>query len=611
MKKTILFFLICSFLQPANSQTRTPYKLVISGTVYGYKYDPSVKILNKETGALEGSVGGVTLTAYKGTSKLSSVKSGGNGTFTIEVPLESDLKLEYSKDNYVTSSFNLDLSNLPEDMVATGLIFENIELALNNFVSDKTNDKRPFGKLTYNVSSKALAFAEITYADKKKLFGDNKDNTPLNLMNKSVKKNLENNNAPAVLTTDVVVDPSGNQITKTQKTNSNQTNTEESIVVEETLPAKKLSTLTQLNLENITSSDLESRQAEIDNAWKQLEQDKLMAITPEDFAIIQAREELLVAAEKELEDAKKYIALQQDEIAAQSFKIMLLVVLILVLAVSAFFIIRYARQKTLLSKELAAKNKKITESIHYALRIQQSVLLTESQVKSLLPDSFILYKPLDIVSGDFYWISQVESKIIVAVADCTGHGVPGAFMSLIGNTLLNHIVNEKKVTDAASILDKLHEGIIHALRQAESEQNNQDGMDLSLCVLDKNAGSLQFAGAMNPVYLVQGGEVVTLEPTLKAIGGIERRKKLAAMGFESQTLKLEKGTHVYLTSDGYMDQFGGPEQLKFNLPKFKELLLSLNNKSMVEQKNAMDKALQDWKGSGKQIDDVLVVGFTV
>ncbi len=611
MKKTILFFLICSFLQPANSQTRTPYKLVISGTVYGYKYDPSVKILNKETGALEGSVGGVTLTAYKGTSKLSSVKSGGNGTFTIEVPLESDLKLEYSKDNYVTSSFNLDLSNLPEDMVATGLIFENIELALNNFVSDKTNDKRPFGKLTYNVSSKALAFAEITYADKKKLFGDNKDNTPLNLMNKSVKKNLENNNAPAVLTTDVVVDPSGNQITKTQKTNSNQTITEESIVVEETLPAKKLSTLTQLNLENITSSDLESRQAEIDNAWKQLEQDKLMAITPEDFAIIQAREELLVAAEKELEDAKKYIALQQDEIAAQSFKIMLLVLLLVVLVVSAFFIIRYARQKTLLSKELAAKNKKITESIHYALRIQQSVLLTESQVKTLLPDSFILYKPLDIVSGDFYWISQVDSKIIIAVADCTGHGVPGAFMSLIGNTLLNHIVNEKKVTDAATILDKLHEGIIHSLRQAESEQNNQDGMDLSLCVLDKNGGSLQFAGAMNPVYLVQGGEVVTLEPTLKAIGGIERRKKLAAMGFESQTLKLEKGTHVYLTSDGYMDQFGGPEQLKFNLPKFKELLLSLNNKSMVEQKNAMDKALQDWKGSGKQIDDILVVGFTV
>lgn len=611
MKKTILFLLICSILQSVNSQTRIPNKLVISGTVYGYKFDPSVKILNKETGALEGSVGGVTLTAYKGSTKLSSVKSGGNGTFTMEVPLEGDLKLEYSKDNYVTSSFSLDLSNVPADMAATGLIFENIELALNNFVSDKTNDKRPFGKLTYNVASKALAFSEITYTDKKKLFGDNKDNTPLNLMNKSIKKNLGNNNTPAAVETEVAVDPVENEITKKQRTNSNKVITEEDVIVEEELPAKKLSALPRLNLENITDSDLESRQTEIDNAWKQLEQDKLMAITPEDFAIIQAREELLIAAEKELEDAKKYIALQQDEIAAQSFKIMLLILLLLVLAVSAFFIVRYARQKTILSKELAAKNKKITESIHYALRIQQSVLLTEQQVKSLLPDSFIFYKPLDIVSGDFYWISQVDSKIIVAVADCTGHGVPGAFMSLIGNTLLNHIVNEKKILDAAAILDKLHEGIIYSLRQAESEQNNQDGMDLSLCIFDKNSASLQFAGAMNPVYLVHGGEVKTLEPTLKAIGGIERRKKLAGMGFESQTLKVEKGTHVYLTTDGYMDQFGGPEQLKFNLPKFKELLVSLQNKSMHDQKTAMDKALQDWKGSGKQIDDVLVVGFTV
>jgi serine phosphatase RsbU (regulator of sigma subunit) len=611
MKNSLLLLVLLTIFASGFSQTRIPNKLVISGTVYGYKFDPSVKILNKETGALEGSVGGVTLSAFKGSTKLSSVKSGGNGTFTIEVPLESDLKLEYSKDNYVTSSFSLDLSNIPADMAETGLIFENIELALNNFVSDKTNDKRPFGKLTYNISSKALAFAEISYADKKKLFGDNKDNTPLNLMNKSVKKNLDNNNTPAPANTEVVVDPVVNPTTKTQKTNTNQVVTDDGTVVEEQVPAKKLSSLPRLNLENITATDLESRQAEIDNAWKQLEQDKLMAITPEDFAIIQAREELLVAAEKELEDAKKYIALQQDEIAAQSFKIMLLVLLLLVLAVSAFFIVRYARQKTILSKELAAKNKKITESIHYALRIQQSVLLTEVQVKSLLPDSFLFYKPLDIVSGDFYWISQVDSKIIVAVADCTGHGVPGAFMSLIGNTLLNHIVNEKKVTDAAAILDQLHKGIIHSLRQAESEENNQDGMDLSLCVFDKHSGNLQFAGAMNPVYLVQHGEVKTLEPTLKAIGGIERRKKLADLGFESQTLKLEKGTHVYLTSDGYMDQFGGPEQLKFNLPKFKELLLSLKNKSMSDQKNAIEKALQDWKGSGKQIDDVLVVGFTV
>lgn len=611
MKKAFLFLLIFSSVFISSSQERVPGKIVISGTVYGYKYDPSVKILNKETGALEGSVGGVTLTAYQGSTKLSSVKSGGNGTFSIELPLEGNLKLEYSKDNYVTTGFSLDLSNVPADMTATGLIFENIELALNNFVSDKTNDKRPFGKLTYNVSSLELAFQEITYSDRKKLFGDNKDNTPINLMTKSIKKNLNNNNTPVVVNTTEVIATTDDQNAKTQKTNSKVVTADEVISTDNSLPANKLNTLPRLNLEEISSSDLESRQAEIDKAWEQLEKDKLLAITPEDFAIIQAREELLVAAEKELEDAKKFIALQEDEIKAQNLKIMLLVLLLLVLAVSVFFIIRYARQKTQLNKELAAKNKKITESIRYALRIQQSVLLSEAQVRDLLPQSFIFYQPLDIVSGDFYWVSQVDSKIIIAVADCTGHGVPGAFMSLIGNTLMNHIVNEKKITDASKILNQLHEGIIASLRQAESDENNQDGMDLSLCVIDKGAQTIQFAGAMNPVYVVENGAIRVLEPTLKAIGGIERRKKLADMGFESETIKLEKGTNVYMTTDGFMDQFGGPEQLKYNLPKFKELLLNSKSQPMTEQKKTFEKSLMDWKGNGKQIDDVLIVGFSV
>ncbi|MBK9190450.1 MAG: hypothetical protein IPM77_02530 [Crocinitomicaceae bacterium] len=129
--------------------------MILSGTVYGYSFDPSVKLLNKENSKLEGSIGGVSISLYKGSSKISSTKSSGNGTFSIEVPIEKDLKLEYSKDNYVTGSFNIDLSAVPEDMIQTGLIFENIELAMNSFVSDKTKDGRPFGKLTYNASSHA------------------------------------------------------------------------------------------------------------------------------------------------------------------------------------------------------------------------------------------------------------------------------------------------------------------------------------------------------------------------------------------------------------------------------------------------------------------------
>lgn len=598
-----LFSAISSF-----AQNRIPQQMVLSGTVYGYSFDPSVKLLNKESSKLEGSIGGVSLTVYKGSSKISSTKSSGNGTFSIEMPIEKDLKLEYTKDNYVTGSFNIDLSAVPEDMIQTGLIFENVELAMNSFVSDKTKDARPFGKLTYNLSSRALTFTEITYEDKKKLFGDNKDNTPLNLMQKSIKKNTDNNSTAAIITNNETV--STNPTTTNGKTNNS--GTPNTTVNNETVTqpqAKKLNTLTQLNLENLTGADLETRQQEIDAAWKQLEQDKLLAITPEDFAMIQAREELLIAAEKELEDAKKFIALQEEEIAAQNFKILLLVLLLLVLAVSVFFIFRYAKQKAQLNKELEAKNKKITESIHYALRIQQSVLLTEKQVQDLLPDSFIYHQPLDIVSGDFYWASEVDSKLILAVADCTGHGVPGAFMSLIGNTLMNHIVNEKKITDAGQILDKLHEGIVYSLRQSESDKNNQDGMDLSLVVVDKKSRTVQFAGAMNPIYVVEKNEVKILEPTLKAIGGIELRKKVLASSFASTTLTLEKGSSVYLTTDGYMDQFGGADQSKFNLPKFKTLLAGLAEKPMSVQKSEFEKTFSNWKGSTRQIDDVLVVGF--
>lgn len=606
MKKTLLLLFISLIFSNAFSQDRLANKIVISGTVYGYSFDPSVKLLNKETAELEGSIGGVTIIAYKGTTKLTSVKSSGNGTFSIELPIENDLKIEYSKDNYVSGSFALDLSATPADIKAGGLIFENIEIAMNSFISDKTNDKRPFGKLTYSTTTKALAFQETTYEDKKK----NKDNTPLNLMNKSIKKNNGNNSEAAAVVTAVIPTDPQNPTTATKTTNSEPAVVGE-VTTNEQLPAKKLSTLSQLNLENLTATDLVARQTEIDKARAQLEQDKLLAITPEDFAIIQAREELLVAAEKELADAKKYIALQDEKISSQQSKITLLVLLLLVLGISVFFIVRYARQKTLLSKELAAKNKKIMESIHYALRIQQSVLLTEDQVKNLLPESFIYYKPLDVVSGDFYWVSQVDSKIVLCVADCTGHGVPGAFMSLIGNTLMNQIVNEKKITDAAKILDNLHEGIINSLRQNENDLNNQDGMDLSLCVIDKANKSIQYAGAMNAIYVVKNKEVITLEPTLKAIGGVESRKKSKQINFETQTMKLEKGNSVYLTSDGFMDQFGGPENLKFNLPRFKELLISIDSKSASQQKYEIDNALNNWRGKTKQIDDILVVGFSL
>jgi len=279
VKKYVLFLFVYFILSTAFSQNRVPSKIIISGTVYGYSFDPAVKLLNKETAELEGSIGGVTINAYKGSTKLTTAKSSGNGTFRIELPLEGELKIEYSKDNYVTGSFVIDLSATPSDIASGGLIFENIEIAMNSFVSDKTNDKRPFGKLTYNTTTNALAFQETVYDDKKKLFGDNKDKTPMNLMNKSIKKNLDNNSTAVILNSETVITDSKNPNLNNSTTN-NETVDVNGVATHEQLPGKKLSTLPLLSIENLTAADLVTRQAEIDKAWMQLEQDKLLAITP-------------------------------------------------------------------------------------------------------------------------------------------------------------------------------------------------------------------------------------------------------------------------------------------------------------------------------------------
>ncbi len=266
------------------------------------------------------------------------------------------------------------------------------------------------------------------------------------------------------------------------------------------------------------------------------------------------------------------------------------------------------KNKSKLNRELQIKNKKITTSINYANRIQESILLDESDIKSILPNSFVFYKPLDIVSGDFYWFSEVDSKIIVAAVDCTGHGVPGAFMSLIGNTLLNEIINEKRILDPSKVLAHLHEGMIKSLRQTESDQYNQDGMDMSICVIDAKSKTIEFSGAMNPIFIVEGSNLKILEANLRGVGGVSRRKK-AELPFEKEVYSYQSGVSVFLTSDGFLDQFGGSKNEKFNLPRFKDLVLNLSKQDSSDQLKRIEKAFTDWKGNCDQVDDVTVIGL--
>jgi len=252
------------------------------------------------------------------------------------------------------------------------------------------------------------------------------------------------------------------------------------------------------------------------------------------------------------------------------------------------------------------KNKDITDSIHSALRIQRAILPTNEEVKRLFPESFVLFKPRDIVSGDFYWISEIGDKTLIAAVDCTGHGVPGAFMSMIGNALLNQIVNEKHITAPCEVLFHLRESIIRSLKQTGAIGEGKEGMDIALCAIDKKSNTLEFAGAHNPLWIFRkNGEFEEILADKQPIG--LQYEELRP--FTNHTITLEKGDRLYIFTDGYADQFGGPNGKKFKYKQLQERLVAIGMRPMETQKEILDSAFVEWRGGLEQIDDVLVIGI--
>lgn len=252
------------------------------------------------------------------------------------------------------------------------------------------------------------------------------------------------------------------------------------------------------------------------------------------------------------------------------------------------------------------KNKDITDSINYAKNIQQAILPFDSRISETLKDYFILFKPRDIVSGDFYWFSEKDNYVFIAVADCTGHGVPGAFMSMIGSATLTHAVSEMGITDPGKILSETNKKIKQALKQ--SENNNRDGMDISLLRFDKNnLCKAYFAGAMRTMYHISNGALNEVAGNKAAIGGTTDN----AFEYTTHALTLSPGDSIYMTSDGYADQFGGPEGKKFRSGNFKKLLLQVQSLAMNDQKRKLEETFLNWKGDLEQLDDVCVIGIKV
>jgi len=254
-------------------------------------------------------------------------------------------------------------------------------------------------------------------------------------------------------------------------------------------------------------------------------------------------------------------------------------------------------------KFIENKNHEITMSLNYALRIQQALLPDKKQIRKALPDSFILYKPKDIVSGDFYFYNKKGDRLIIAAADCTGHGVPGAFMSMLGSEkLLNVLQNEMTPGVTLSLLDR---SIKDSLHHSEREKSILDGMDIALCSLDLNNKIIEFAGANRPIWIIRNSsnQFEEIKGTKKDIGGFNNETEL----FETHQIQFEKGDTFYLFSDGFTDQFGDNNK-RLMTKRFKEQLLSIQNLSMPEQKIALKNFFQNWRGSQEQTDDVLVIG---
>lgn len=255
---------------------------------------------------------------------------------------------------------------------------------------------------------------------------------------------------------------------------------------------------------------------------------------------------------------------------------------------------------------LEIQKREIEDSIRYARRIQSAVIPSEKDCVNLLTDVFVLFKPLNIVSGDFYWISHAGNKIIFTAADCTGHGVPGAFMSMLGVAFLNEIVNKDKITEPDFILNNLRVKVIQALQQQGISGEARDGMDIAIVTIDKTENKLAYAGAYNPLIMIRNGEIIETAGDKMPIGIYENM-----VPFRRHELDIIKGDVFYMSSDGYEDQFGGPDGKKFKAKQFKQLLLEIHNQPMETQKEILEKRFEEWKGDLPQIDDVVVIGLKI
>ncbi len=336
--------------------------------------------------------------------------------------------------------------------------------------------------------------------------------------------------------------------------------------------------------------------------------------------------------QQEIEKQRLIIEKQTSEMKRQKMQRNALIAIVVLITAMAFVTYRSYRQKKRDNQIIQQKNRELEQayeeirvqrdqlqeqknkiermheqlqdSIRYAKRIQTAAMPSDEQLANIFDDYFVFFRPLNIVSGDFYWAKKIRDRYIAfTVADCTGHGVPGAFVSMLGISLLNEIVQRREITKASDVLEEMRKEIKISLKQSTNFEDSKDGMDIAFCVYDTETHVLQFAGANNPLYLIRNGELIEYKAVKNPVAIYIREKP-----FETHYIQIQPGDTVYLSSDGYYDQPGGPEGKKFMRKRFKEMLVKIWNMPMKEQREIIERTFDEWKNGYKQIDDVCVMG---
>ena len=325
-----------------------------------------------------------------------------------------------------------------------------------------------------------------------------------------------------------------------------------------------------------------------------------------EFEIKQQLDSLKYIDNIELEQQKTKA--KEEELKAEKKFELVLEIGIFIILISLYFIYRQLKTTKTQKALIEEKQIEITDSINYAKKIQDALLISTVSLKEFVPESFIFFKPKDIVSGDFYWIHKNnDGTIFFTVADCTGHGVPGAFMSMIGNSLLNENIIENKIEDTGLILDNARASIIKSLHQKDISSESRDGMDMALCKYNPKNKTVEYSGANNPLIHISGETINKIKGDSQPIGIYSGELK----SFKKNKVKVKEGDMLYLFSDGFHDQFGGEKGKKYMSGKFYKFLLSISKENTEKQSKLIENEFERWRGAFEQIDDVCVMGVRV